>query len=133
MHGRLNEGALTLARQLTGILWRREQAFGRGIVNEIQWEMLLRLLTEDGDSGSLCERSLLVGGGTSTVDAQRQLAQLIEAGLVWRVDGEDGDEPCHIHLTGATRSRMLRVLGGIGAFADEVRSGFLAESARQKL
>ncbi len=127
MHGRTNDGAVALAGRLTGILRRREQIFGRGVVSEVQWEMLLRLLAEGGSRNMLCERSLLIGSGTAAVVAARQIDRLVEAGLVWRMGGTDPDDRRQVYLTNATRTRIIRVLDGPGAFAADVRADFLPD------
>ncbi|MEH3106075.1 MAG: hypothetical protein PGN09_01940 [Sphingomonas fennica] len=126
MHGRTDDNAIALARQLTGILRRREQTFGRGAVNELQWEMLLRLLVDGGADGCLPERGLLIGVGTASAEAGRLLDQLVDDGLVWRIGSCDSAEGRQIHMTGGTRARMMRVLGGVGTFADELRDGLRA-------
>jgi hypothetical protein len=103
--------AIDLARRVQGLPRRRSRAFGAGAINDVQWDMLVRLFVAESDREQTPLASLTIGSGAVLADARRWVTDLVDRRLIVVISDDRGGAE-RAALTAFARQRVIRSLIG---------------------
>ena len=102
------------ARRLYRFRRRRDSVLGSYLFGEPAWDLLLELFIAEADERRVSISNACVAAAVPSTTAIRWIKELESHKLVRREDDPDDARRTYVRLTGAGRTALKRLLGGIG-------------------
>lgn len=103
-----------LVRQIIRHRKRRDHFFGAGLFADPAWDMLLDLAAARVEHTRVSVSSLCIASGVPPTTALRWITQMIDAGLLRRVDDDSDRRRAFIELSDTATDAMARYFQSLG-------------------